>query len=43
MLPENINEMYSQFYDTVRKNETFDSKTTLLLFLASSMAVACYP
>jgi len=43
MLPENLDEIYSQFYDSVFKSSAFDSKTTLLLFIASSMAVACYP
>ena len=34
---------YTDFYNSARYNETLDKKTTLLIHLASSMAMACYP
>ncbi len=43
MLPEKQKEAYNGFYDSVRKNEILDPKTTLLIHLATAMAVGCYP
>jgi hypothetical protein len=34
---------YTDFYNSARYNDTLDPKTTVLLHLASSMALACYP
>ncbi len=34
---------YTDFYNSARYNETLDPKTTLMIHLASSMAMACYP
>jgi len=34
---------YTDFYNSARYNETLDPRTTLMIHLASSMAVACYP
>jgi hypothetical protein len=34
---------YTDFYNSARCNETLDKKTTLLIHLASAMAMACYP
>jgi len=43
MLPQKQQQAYTNFYDSARKNDILDPKTTLLIHLASSMAFACYP
>ena len=43
MLPIEQKKTFGRFYDSARHNEILDPKTTLLIHLASSMAVACYP
>jgi hypothetical protein len=43
MLPPKQKQAYDAFYQTARKNEFLDPKTTLLIHLASAMAFACYP
>ena len=34
---------FNEFYKANRFNETLDPKTTLMMHLATAMAVACYP
>ena len=34
---------YNDFYDSARNNEILEPKTTLMIHLASAMAVGCYP
>lgn len=34
---------FNEFYRSARHNEALEPKTTLLLHLAVSMAVGCYP
>lgn len=43
MLSETQMKTFNEFYNTARKNQTLDEKTTFLIHLAASMAVACYP
>ncbi len=43
MLPEKQQDAYGQFYDSARKNDILEPKTTLLLHLGSAMAFGCYP
>jgi hypothetical protein len=43
MLPEKQKTAYSAFYDSARNNHILDTKTTLLIHLASAMAFGCYP
>ncbi len=43
MLPEKQKKTYREFYDSARYNETLDPKTTLLIHMASAMAIGCYP
>lgn len=43
MLPEKQKQAYRAFYATARGNDILDPKTTLLLHLASAMALGCYP
>ena len=34
---------WQAFYDGVRNNDVFDERTTIMLYLASAMAVGCDP
>ena len=43
MLSETQMEAFNEFYSAARENQTLDEKTTFLIHLAASMAVACYP
>ncbi|MDD5285300.1 MAG: carboxymuconolactone decarboxylase family protein [Desulfuromonadaceae bacterium] len=43
MLPEPQLKAFGNFYDSARHNEILESKTTLLLHLAASMAIGCIP
>jgi hypothetical protein len=43
MLPEKQQQAYTDFYASARKNDILNPKTTLLIHLASAMAVGCYP
>ena len=43
MLPENLRKAYSEYYDMARNNEILDPKTTLLIHLATALAVGCSP
>ena len=43
MLPEKQKEAYTKFYDSTNDNKILDPKTTVMIQLASSFAIACYP
>lgn len=43
MLPEKQKATYKEFYGAARYNEILEPKTTLMLHLASAMAIGCYP
>jgi hypothetical protein len=43
MLPEKQRKAYKIFYDAARNNNILDEKTTLLIHLASALALGCYP
>ena len=34
---------FDRFYDSARRNDVLDPKTTLLVHLAAGMAQGCYP
>ena len=34
---------FENFYDSARKNDILEPRTTLMLHLASAMALGCYP
>jgi hypothetical protein len=34
---------WQTFYDSARHNDVLDERTTLMLHLASAMALGCYP
>ena len=36
-------EAWEAFYDSARHNDVLDERTTLMLHLASAMAMGCYP
>lgn len=38
-----MSENWQTFYDSARHNEILDERTTVMLHLASAMALACYP
>jgi hypothetical protein len=43
MLSKHQSQAYRNFYDSARHNTVLDERTTLMLHLASAMAVGCYP
>lgn len=43
MVPEKQMKAFNEFYNSVRNNKILDSKTTLLIHMATAMAVGCYP
>jgi hypothetical protein len=43
MLPEDQHKAYKDFYNSARYNEILEPKTTLMIHLASAMALSCYP
>jgi len=42
-LPEAQQKAFDQFYSSARNNTVLDEKTTVMIHLASAMAVACHP
>ena len=42
MLPDQ-RQAFQAFYDSARHNQVLDERTTVMIHLASAMAVACYP
>ena len=42
-LPKAQQEAFDQFYSSARNNTVLDEKTTVMIHLASAMAVACHP
>ncbi len=43
MLPKDQAKAFKDFYDAARNNKILDPKTTLMIHLASAMALSCYP
>lgn len=43
MLLKDLTKKYDEFSKAVQNNDILDPKTTTMLYLASSMAVGCYP
>ncbi len=43
MKPTKLSTNWQTFYDSARHNEVLDERTTLMLHLASAMALGCYP
>jgi len=43
VLPDRQKEAYETFYASTEKNEIIDPKTTVMIQLAASFAIGCYP
>lgn len=43
MLPSRADKAFDAFYDQARNNGVLDSKTTLMIHLATAMSAGCYP
>jgi hypothetical protein len=43
MLPEFQKSTYDAFYDSTEKNNIFNAKMTIVIQLAASLAIGCYP
>ncbi len=43
MLPQMQQQAWEAFFESTEKNTTLDPKTTLMIQLAASFAVGCYP
>lgn len=43
MLPKDQRHAFDEFYKSARYNEVLERKTTLMVHLASAMALGCYP
>jgi hypothetical protein len=43
MLPVKQKKEFANFYQSAWNNDILDSKTTLMIHLASAMAFGCYP
>jgi hypothetical protein len=43
MLPKKIEKAYTAFFAAANKNNILGQKTTIMIQLAASMAIACYP
>jgi len=43
MPPTPASEHWQKFYDSARHSQVLDERTTLMVHLATAMAVGCYP
>ncbi len=43
MLPDDQQKALDQFYKAAHRNTVLEPKTTLMLHLATAMAIGCYP
>jgi hypothetical protein len=43
MLPKKQKEAYEDFYHSARHNKMLNPRETLMIHLATAMAVGCYP
>ncbi len=43
MLPDNQKKAFNAFYGSARNNDILEVKTTLMIHMASAMALGCYP
>ncbi|HWT03322.1 MAG TPA: hypothetical protein VN256_23925 [Pyrinomonadaceae bacterium] len=43
LLPKRQKRAYAEFYRSACHNETLDPRTTLMIHLASALALGCYP
>lgn len=43
MLSKEQKDLYNKYYNSAKNNTVLDPKTTLLIHLAVSMTIGCYP
>ena len=43
LLPERQKQTYEEFYESTDKNEILGQKTTVMIQLAASFVIGCYP
>ena len=43
MLPKRQKQTYEEFFESTAKNEILDQKTTVMIQLAASFVMGCYP
>jgi hypothetical protein len=43
MLPESQKKAYEEFFESTAKNEILEQKTIVMIQLATSFAIGCYP
>ena len=43
MLPEKLKKKYTDFYEATVESGTIDARTTVMIQLAASFAIGCYP
>jgi hypothetical protein len=43
ILPSQQHQAFDAFYESARNNTILEPKTTLLIHIATAMAVGCYP
>jgi hypothetical protein len=43
LLPEIQKQAYEKFYESTAKNEVLDQKATIMIQLAASFVIGCYP
>ena len=43
MQPTSSSKHWQAFYDSARYNDVLDERTTVMLHMASAMALGCYP
>ena len=43
MLPKDQSKAFKDFYGSARQNKILEPRTTLVVHLATAMAISCYP
>lgn len=43
MLSDKLEKKYTEFYEATVENGTIDARTTVMIQLAASFAIGCYP
>lgn len=43
MLPDNLNQAYTEFFEATAHNAVLSNRATIMIQLAASLALGCYP
>ena len=43
MLPDNLNQAYTDFFEATADNSVLSKRATIMIQLAASLALGCYP